>query len=457
MAFTDIFKIQQFKDEISKLLEEKKDLTKNYDQRISQLNQQLDVKLTATQQSDVDLEASIDDHKVQLEKLKDSITALRNDIKNKEKYLEDEKATIEDLKAEIGDLEADKEFSSFGLHEPNYSFATALGYKEALDLIRDEQKKAVRDKTAVSYNPNWRVNDSKAKGRQMNRNNIKAILRSFNNECSEAINKVTFSNYDRIQKRISKSFEQHNSMYAVVEIQMNDFYLELKQKELDLAYSYQQKKAEEKDKLREQREKEREDKAVERELKEQRKQLSKETEHYTKAIEELTTKMQDTNDDNHDLQVEIEKLRGKLDELHSKQSEIDYREKNATAGYVYVISNVGSFGKDVVKIGVTRRLEPLDRIAELSSASVPFKFDVHALIFSEDAYALEAQLHKRFDRERINKVNNRKEYFRISIAEIKKVLQSFKQVTVDFHENPEASEYRESLAIMGQDRSKTKE
>lgn len=124
---------------------------------------------------------------------------------------------------------------------------------------------------------------------------------------------------------------------------------------------------------------------------------------------------------------------------------MDYRESNARAGYVYIISNIGSFGNDVVKIGVTRRLEPLERINELSSASVPFKFDVHALIFSYDAYTLESQLHQHFSAHRINKVNNRKEFFKVSIEDIEEVLVSHKNLTIDFEKMAEAQEYRESL------------
>ena len=125
---------------------------------------------------------------------------------------------------------------------------------------------------------------------------------------------------------------------------------------------------------------------------------------------------------------------------------MDYREENATAGYVYIISNVGSFGKNVFKIGVTRRLDPW-MINELGSASVPFKFDVHALIFSENAYQLESELHQRFSQKRVNMVNNRKEYFHISINEIEDELKKYSNLTVDFKEAPEAEEYRESLAI----------
>jgi T5orf172 domain. len=126
---------------------------------------------------------------------------------------------------------------------------------------------------------------------------------------------------------------------------------------------------------------------------------------------------------------------------------LDYRLQNSTAGYVYIISNIGSFGENVVKIGVTRRLEPMDRIDELGSASVPFKFDVHALIFSYDAYKLETELHEKFADKRINKVNNRKEYFNLTITEVEQALKEYKDLTIDFHEEPEAGEYRESLKI----------
>ena len=147
------------------------------------------------------------------------------------------------------------------------------------------------------------------------------------------------------------------------------------------------------------------------------------------------------------VQASIDELQKNVEESEAKKKDLDYRQENATAGYVYIISNIGSFGKDIVKIGVTRRLDPMERIDELGSASVPFKFDVHALIFSYDAYSLETELHSRFADRRINKVNNRKEYYRVAISEIKDALSEYKDLTVDFNEIPEAPEYRESLAM----------
>lgn len=145
------------------------------------------------------------------------------------------------------------------------------------------------------------------------------------------------------------------------------------------------------------------------------------------------------------LRLQLSEYQDKLSELDEIEEDIDYREGHATAGYVYIISNIGAFGEDVYKIGVTRRLEPMERIRELGSASVPFQFDVHALIFSEEAFALETELHNRFDQYRVNKVNNRKEYFKVPFNEIKEVLSQHSELTLELTEQPDAFEYRQGL------------
>lgn len=135
--------------------------------------------------------------------------------------------------------------------------------------------------------------------------------------------------------------------------------------------------------------------------------------------------------------------------MNKRKEEVDFREAHAKAGYVYVISNVGAFGKDVIKIGVTRRLEPIERINELGDASVPFRFDVHALVFSDHAYKLEKALHDRFAKQRMNQVNNRKEFFKIPLEEVQKaIIQEFGGNSVEFHMQPEAKEFRQSIEKM---------
>ena len=281
----------------------------------------------------------------------------------------------------------------------------------------------------------------------MQKKNGKQIVRGFNVECEAAINKVTYSNIDRIEQRIRKSYDQLNKLNEPNGVMLTDQYLNSKLDELHLAYEYEVKKQDEKDALREQREREREEKQAQKQIQDAQKKLDKELDHYKKAFSELQAKLDSLDgDDRATVQASIDELQQNIDKAEAEKKDLDYRQENATAGYVYVISNIGSFGPGVVKIGVTRRLDPMDRIDELGSASVPFKFDVHALIFSYDAYALESELHQRFDKQRVNKVNNRKEYFRVPIAEIKKVLEEYKDLTVDFNETPDAPEYRESLA-----------
>ena len=144
----------------------------------------------------------------------------------------------------------------------------------------------------------------------------------------------------------------------------------------------------------------------------------------------------------------IKELEAKLGLLEQDRKNVLDREQNTRAGFVYVISNIGSFGENVYKIGMTRRLEPMDRIKELSSASVPFEFDVHAMIFSEDAPALETALHRQFDDRRINLVNSRKEFFRVSLSEIEKVVKENHNATVTFTAVAKPEQYRQTVRLL---------
>ncbi|MDT2818120.1 GIY-YIG nuclease family protein [Vagococcus lutrae] len=226
-------------------------------------------------------------------------------------------------------------------------------------------------------------------------------------------------------------------------------YLDLKLSELYLAYEYERKKQDEKEALREQREREREEKALQKEIQSKKKIIDKDIKHYQNLINELKKKMNElTSEEERDsIEQQIIDLNVKVNEREEEKKELDYRTAHASAGYVYIISNIGAFGDDVVKIGVTRRIDPLERINELSSASVPFKFDVHALIFSYDAYKLETELHQYFDSYRINKVNNRKEFFKVPISKIEEKLSEYGELTIDFKANVDAEEYRESLLL----------
>ena len=144
---------------------------------------------------------------------------------------------------------------------------------------------------------------------------------------------------------------------------------------------------------------------------------------------------------------EIEK---QLVEIDKSMQEIDYREANQRAGYVYVISNIGSFGENVYKIGMTRRLDPTERVDELGDASVPFNFDIHAMIFSDDAPALEAALHRAFDSRKVNMVNRRREFFNVTLDEIKAVVRQNFDQTAEFIDVADAEQFRISQKMRQQ-------
>jgi hypothetical protein len=228
---------------------------------------------------------------------------------------------------------------------------------------------------------------------------------------------------------------------------ITEAYKRLKYEELYLAFEYQQKKQEEKEEAKRVREELREQQKLEQEIRQAREKIAKERRHYQQAIKELESKLQEASSDTDRLAIEqkLDEIRGQYSELEKEEKAIDYREQNAKAGYVYIVSNIGAFGENVYKIGMTRRLEPMDRIDELGDASVPFSFDVHAMIFSDNAPSLEAKLHEHFHNTRINKMNRRKEFFRAEINEIEKVVKENYDKVVDIVKDPPAEQYRESL------------
>lgn len=290
------------------------------------------------------------------------------------------------------------------------------------------------------------LDGSQAKGKTMQKQLIKAMIRGFNGEVDGHLVKVSASNLEKKITSVKKSFEQLNKMYERNQIRLANNYLALKIDELRLAAEYELKKQEEKEILREQRAKEREDKKLQAEIAAKRKQVEKDRKHFSQMVNNVEKLLLTATDEKKiKLDAQLKEYQEKLAEIEEMEEDIDYREGHATAGYVYVISNLGAFGEDVYKIGVTRRLEPLDRIRELGSASVPFQFDVHALIFSENAFALEKELHDKFDKYKINKINSRKEYFKVPFSEIKSTLENHKELTIELAEEAEAFEYRQGL------------
>ncbi len=374
------------------------------------------------------------------------------DLNEEIRKLSDEKeellSTIEEHKQELFDVDEKVMLQEFALYEPKYDFVRSEEYKEELDDIRARQKEMIKDDEAIYGNTNWSVNGNAALGRRMVKDEKKLLLRAFNGECDSIIERVTYSNYETSVKRIHASEEAISKLGRVHGIAISDDYVDCKIEELDLAFEYRQMKQKEKEEQKELRAQMREEAKLQREIEEARKKVEKEQNHYQNALCKINEQLETASDADKEaiLQKKAE-IEAQLTEIDKNLKDIDYRESNAKAGYVYVISNIGAFGENVYKIGMTRRLDPQERVDELGDASVPFDFDVHAMIFSDNAPALEAALHKAFEDRKLNMVNQRREFFNVTLDEIKEVVRSHYDKSVEFIDVPQAEQYRTSLKM----------
>ena len=386
--------------------------------------------------------------KEQYDKYMDEISKQKSLVLAYNDEINELNSNIKDLKKDIITFSDDILVQDFGLYEPRYSFINADAYKAELTNIRNKQKAMIKDGSAVSGSIDWQVNGSAAQGRKMIKDMQKLLLRAFNSECDEIINKVKYNNYDTSVKKMERSFNAIAKLGITMSISITSNYYDLKIQELQLALEYQIQKQREKEEKAELRAQQREEARLQKELKEQRKNIDKERKHYEQALSNINKQISSSSDENiEELNKKKEEIIQSLSDIDTKIKDIDYREAHQKAGYVYIISNIGSFGEGIYKIGMTRRLNPQERVDELGDASVPFKFDVHAMIFSEDAPALEAKLHRAFEDRKLNLVNQRREFFKVSLDEIKEVIKNNFDKTVEFVEVPDADQYRISLKL----------
>lgn len=279
-------------------------------------------------------------------------------------------------------------------------------------------------------------------------NDAKQLLRCFNSETASILLALTVKNIDSSKNKIMRCFETLNKLFDTDKVSLSKEILELKLEQADLMYAYQYQKEQEKLQQKAIREQMVEEEKVRREIEKQKAKIEKEEKQFQNEITKLMSYMQKSTEAEKQLYIDkIRELEDKLKQVEADKENVLEREQNTRAGYVYVISNIGSFGENVYKIGMTRRLEPMDRVKELGDASVPFEFDVHAMIFSDDAPALETILHNTFKNKQVNKVNPRKEFFRVKLDEIEKVVKENFNATVTFTKIAEAAQYRESLKL----------
>ena len=335
--------------------------------------------------------------------------------------------------SEIVEFDDEKILQSVGIYRYHHPLESAIAYKDRLKQIETQIADLVKTGMAIEKSTMFTFDNSLAKGRRMTNALSKLMLRAYNAEADNSIRILRLGNVVTAKKRLEASRKAIAKLGLMMEMRISDAFHALRIQEVELTADWLMKKQEEREAKREERARLREQKRVEQELAEEREKLDKERNHIENTL--IAVREAGGND------TELETRLAEIDEAISQN---DYRAANIRAGYVYVISNRGAFGPKVVKIGLTRRLEPLQRISELSGASVPFRFDVHALFFSEDAVSLEQELHSHFADRAVNCANRRKEFFFATPSEVREVLSKKVGNLLEFNENAEATEFLQS-------------
>ena len=321
-----------------------------------------------------------------------------------------------------------------GIYRYHHPLENAAAYRDRLRELSSRIAASVKAGEAIESSSMFTFDNSLAKGRRMTKDLAKLMLRAYNAEADNSIRSLRAGNVQTGKKRLEASRASIAKLGKMMEMRISEAFHSLRLEEIELTADYLMRKQEEREAAREERARLREEKKVAAELAAEREKLEKERKH---ILNTLLTVREGGGDD--------PELAERLRELESAIEFNDYRAANIRAGYVYVISNRGAFGEHMVKIGLTRRLEPQERVTELGGASVPFRFDVHALFFSEDAVGLEANLHQHFADRRVNRANSRKEFFFATPAEVRDVLESRLGNLLEFTERAESLEYLQSV------------
>lgn len=332
------------------------------------------------------------------------------------------------------ELNDERVLQDVGIYRYHHPLENAVAYRDRLVELSERIVEMVKAGTAIEKSNMFTFDGSLAKGRTMTNDLSRLMLRAYNAEAENVVRTLRAGNSITAVKRLDAARVAIAKLGKMMEMRISDKYHALRIDEIQLTADYLMKKEEEKEAARAERERLREERRVEAELAAAKEKLEKEKSHLIAVIAKLNAAGSSDTE-----------LERKLADVDSAIAQNDYRAANIRAGYVYVISNRGAFGAHVVKIGLTRRLEPLERIYELGDASVPFRFDVHAIYFSEDAVKLEGELHDHFSDLRVNWVNDRKEFFFATPAEVRSVLAQKLGNLLEFAENVEAPEYLQSI------------
>lgn len=365
--------------------------------------------------------------------LDSDLLVLRNELVSVQERIAAEKAVLREAQQQVLNVRQAQDLQEFGLYDFEHPAESSVSLSTQLEALRSQIKLAVQQRSATTATSGFTFNNSTAKGTKFVKDMSALLLRAYNAEAENCVKTVRAGNLSTAQARLSKVREQIARQGSMIALQITDNYHRLRLQELEVAARHLQALQAEKELERERRAELAEQRKAEAELKKEQDRLSKEKAHYLATLSALEAQGDSEG---------VARMRLRLDEVEKAILDVDYRAANIRAGYVYVISNIGAFGENMVKIGMTRRLEPMDRVNELGDASVPFRFDVHALFFADDAVGIETMLHQQFATERVNKVNLRREFFRVHPSQVLEALREHSVEVVEFTTEAGAPEFR---------------
>jgi hypothetical protein len=322
--------------------------------------------------------------------------------------------------------------------------------EQRLKTVKAQRNLLIADKKAASAQTRWRISGSEVEGQRRQEQILTLMLLAFDGTCEAAITQVKSGGTGEAERRIRKAFASVNRLVDKQKCAITEEYLSVRLNELGITEAYHRQCKAEKEAQREVQSRMREELREARKLEEDQRKARQDENFYSKALRQATEQAQYTfGTERQQYAQKISELQRLLAKARDLNQRATAQAQLTTAGHVYVISNMGSFGKDVYKIGMTRRLEPQDRIDELSNASVPFPFDVHAVICCDNAPMLEQRLHKLFQHRRVNRANTRKEFFNVPLNEIAAAVKA-NHGEIRFIYEAEALEYRQTVQMHSQ-------
>ena len=360
----------------------------------------------------------------------------RAQLESQKRILDFEQKELLEAQRRLAPLEAEEEVL-IAVSSIVFEFDDSDKYKDALLKIKESQKKVVKEKRHIE-GPTLTFEGDK----KFHTKIVKLVLLAYNAAADDARHSVRWNNFDRVTARFDK---QRDTINSLTPLQITRSFHELKVKEIIYTFHREELRQKEKQERKEMQEQMKEEARVEREVEQARKQAERDAQIASKAVAEVEARLRSaTEEERSGFEAQLELLKQQLEDAMAANTKALSMAQQTKRGHVYVISNIGSFGEHIYKVGMTRRLVPEDRVKDLGDASVPFPFDIHAMIETEDAPALESELHRLLNGMRVNKVNHRKEFFNITLSDLKVFVQE-SLPDAEFIDLAEAREYRETL------------